>query len=213
MRGFSVTVTLMDGDHQPGVAGARTAPGTAAPTENVRCFGAESNLVLIGFMGVGKSSIGRRLARQGSREFIDTDHLIEEREGRSIPQIFAADGEEHFRQLETAALENLLERGTRRAVIATGGGMVTIPRNVPLLQQLGLIVWLRAEEAVIFERVSRNENRPLLRTPNPRETMREMMEARHELYAAAADMIIDTSYLDPNDLAHAILLELERRGG
>src|SRR4051812_17359313 len=98
------------------------------------------NVVLIGLMGSGKSTIGRLVAHSLGFEFVDTDHLIIEAAHRNIPQIFASEGEEGFRQRETEALRSL--DGKQGNVIATGGGIVTVPENLELLRQLGFVVWL-----------------------------------------------------------------------
>ncbi len=168
-----------------------------------------SNLVLIGYMGTGKSSVGRTLARLAGMRFVDTDDLIVAAAGRTIPEIFAAEGVEFFRQLETQVLRDLAESGG--TVIATGGGIVTRPENVPLLHALGLVVWLTADEDVIFERVSRNRNRPLLHTENPRETMLNLLHERLPLYRQNSDFVADTSWMSQADVARAILTEARRR--
>lgn len=169
------------------------------------------NLVLIGYMGTGKSSVGRQLARFARMRFVDTDDLIVSAAGRSIPEIFAAEGVEYFRQLESQVLRDLA--GTEGTIVATGGGIVTRPENLPLLRALGTIVWLTADEDVIFERVSRNRNRPLLQTENPRATMHEHLVERLPLYRAYADFVADTSWMSQGDVAHAILTEARRRQG
>jgi shikimate kinase len=98
-------------------------------------------------------------------------------------------------------------------VIATGGGIVTVPENVPVLKELGLVVWLTASEEVIWERVSRNKKRPLLHTENPRETIRMLIEKRGPLYAAAADMTVDTTGLTHAEVAERIFERAGRRRG
>lgn len=168
------------------------------------------NVVLVGYMGTGKSCIGRHIAQIGNRTFVDTDDVIQQRAGMTIPEIFAEEGHDAFRARETEALKSLLQ--CRGHVIATGGGIVTQPRNLPLLEQLGFVVWLRADEEVLFERVSRNADRPLLQTVNPRETLRQMIRERTPLYEQASQFVIDTSWLRPADLAGAVLNEMRRRG-
>ena len=160
------------------------------------------NVVLVGFMGSGKSSVGRLIARAMRGRFVDTDRMVVEKTGRQITEIFAEQGEVFFREQESAALRSLL--GCRRHVIATGGGIVTIPANGPLLRQLGLVVWLTASEEVIWDRVSRNRNRPLLHTENPRDTIRQLLEKRNALYEAAAEMTIDTTLLTHAEVAERI---------
>jgi len=166
------------------------------------------NIVLIGFMGSGKSSIGRLVAGRLGFQFVDTDALIVERAGREIAEIFASEGEERFRDLETAAIESLAHR--ERCVIATGGGVVLRERNRGLLRELGFVVLLMASEDVIFERVSRNTKRPLLQTANPRETVTAMLAARQPAYEAAAQWKLDSTALSHATAAEAVIAEARR---
>ena len=147
----------------PVTAGCVKAVAAMHLPESVR------NLVLVGFMGSGKSSVGREIARRWGFRFLDTDTIIRQKYRKSIPDIFATFGEPVFRDEENKALRDL--QNSHRAVIATGGGIILQPRNHPLLRSLGVVVWLTASEEVIWERVSRNQNRPLLRTKDPRTTI------------------------------------------
>ena len=167
-----------------------------------------TNIVLIGFMGSGKSSIGRLVAGRLGFQFVDTDALLVERDGRAIAEIFAQDGEARFRELETAVLESLGVR--HRCVISTGGGIVVREENRALLRGLGFTVWLTASEDVIFDRVSRNTKRPLLHTTNPRETVTQLLAARRPLYAAAAQFTVDTTTLTHAAAADAVIAEARR---
>jgi len=167
------------------------------------------NLVLIGFMASGKSSIGRLLARKLRRRFADTDRLVVEHECRDIPEIFASEGESYFRDVETLALESL--KDSDQLVIATGGGIVTQNRNLAILQRLGFVVWLFADEEVTLERILRNQNRPLVQTAEPRTKIRELYEKRLPLYEQAAQFAVNTSTLPHNDVAEAIIAEANRR--
>ena len=160
-------------------------------------------------MGSGKSSVGRLVARTLRGRFVDTDRLVIDRAGCPIAEIFATRGEVHFRQEETRALRSLL--GSSRLVIATGGGIVTAPENLPVLKKLGFVVWLTASEEVIWERVSRNTRRPLLQTENPRETVRELIAKRNPLYEEAADMEVDTTTLTHAQVAERIYQRLMER--
>ena len=161
------------------------------------------NIVLIGFMGTGKSSIGRHVAKRLDFRFVDTDRLIVESAGKSIPDIFAEKGEAFFRDAETAALGSL--KGASGHVIATGGGIIDRPGNIGLLRALGFVVWFTASEKVIFERVSRHDKRPLLKTENPRQTIRRLLERRAPLYGGTADLAIDTSHLSHGEIADAVV--------
>lgn len=149
------------------------------------------NLVLIGFMGTGKSSVGRLIAAKLRFQFFDLDAVIAERASLEIPEIFVEHGETHFRDLETSALESCSH--LTRSVFATGGGIVIRAHNRTVLRELGFVVQLTASEEVIFERVSRNAHRPLLQTADPRATISEMLAARRSLYEEAAQLTIDTS--------------------
>jgi shikimate kinase len=161
------------------------------------------NLVLVGFMGSGKSSVGREIARRWRFRFIDTDTAIRRKYAKSIPEIFASFGEPHFRNEENLALQDL--QGTNQAVIATGGGIVLQPRNHPLLRSLGVVLWLTASEEVIWERVSRNQNRPLLRSQDPKATIRTLMSTRYPLYDSLADITVETSGLTHQEVADRAL--------
>ena len=162
-----------------------------------------TNVVLVGFMGTGKSSAGRLVAQKLGFQYIDTDQLVSQRAGTDIPHIFAEHGEAHFRDLEASALESLAH--LERCVVATGGGIVLRESNRSRLRELGFVVGLIASEAVIFDRVSRNTRRPLLQTDDPRATVREMLAAREPLYEAAAELTIDTSTRSSAEVADLIV--------
>jgi shikimate kinase len=167
-------------------------------------------VVLVGFMGSGKSSVGRLVARTLHGRFVDTDRMVAESAGREITEIFAKEGEGWFREEESRALRSLL--GGRGLVVATGGGIVLAPGNVAALKELGLVVWLTASEEVIWERVSRNRKRPLLDTENPRETVRTLLEKRNPLYEAAADLKVDTTRLTHAEVAERICGRMKEGG-
>jgi shikimate kinase len=160
------------------------------------------HIVLIGFMGSGKTTVGHLVAEKLGWPFVDTDARVVEEAGLSIPDIFATEGEAGFRERESAVLEHL--SGEPPRVIATGGGIVTQPRNAPLLHSLGFVVWLSASEADIFARVSRNRNRPLLQTPDPRKTIHDLLEQRRPLYESFAHLTIETHGLEPEEIAYGV---------
>jgi shikimate kinase len=151
------------------------------------------NLVLIGLMGSGKSSVGRLAAKALRFQFFDTDQLLVERAGKSIAEIFATEGEAAFRSLETQVIESL--GLMTRCVISTGGGAVVAERNRVLLRELGFTVWLTASEEALFERVSRASHRPLLQTDDPRGTLARLMHERAPSYEATARHVVDTTEL------------------
>jgi shikimate kinase len=160
------------------------------------------NVVLIGLMGSGKSTIGRLVAHSLGFEFVDTDHLITEAAHRNIPQIFASEGEEGFRRRETEALRSL---GSKQGnVIATGGGIVTVPENLGLLRQLGFIVWLNADPATLYQRTAHSHDRPLLRNADPAGTLRDLLEKRGPLYEKLCDMKITTDEFSTEEIAYGL---------
>jgi shikimate kinase len=166
------------------------------------------NIILVGFMGTGKSSIGKRVAKQLGFQFLDTDQLVTDRAGLAVSEIFAQQGEAAFRDLETSVL---ISRGhLNRCVIATGGGLVIREENRALLREMGFVVGLTATEEVIFERVSRNDKRPLLQTEDPRATLRRLLEAREPFYRDAAQFTLDTSVIPHAEAAEAIIGEARR---
>ena len=160
------------------------------------------NVVLIGFMGTGKSSVGRRVADSLGFRFVDTDQVVIELAGKPITRIFEEDGEERFRELESEALRRCASMEGQ--VIATGGGIVTQPRNHELLKRAGHVVWLKADPETVLRRVSRNRDRPLLQTEDPLATIRELYTSRVELYRACADEEVNTSDLTLEETAHGL---------
>ena len=147
-------------------------------------------LFLVGMMGAGKTTIGRSLARVLDREFVDLDHELEARCGVRVSLIFDIEGEEGFRKRETMALnECSLRRGI---VLATGGGAVLAPENRQYLKERGIVVYLRASADELFRRVSRDRNRPLLQTADPKGRLRSLLGEREPLYEEVADLTFDT---------------------
>jgi len=147
-------------------------------------------LVLVGLMGAGKSSIGRRLAQRLDIDFLDADHEIESAAGRTIPEIFEELGEPAFRDGERRVIRRLLEDRTPH-VLATGGGAFMAPETRAAIKDKGLSLWLKADLDTLFERVSRRSNRPLLKTADPKDTLRGLMAVRYPVYAEA-DIVVET---------------------
>ena len=158
------------------------------------------NVVLIGFMGTGKTAVGRALAARLGLAFVDTDAVVEERDGRPVARIFAEDGEERFRRLESEAVASAGDRdGT---VIATGGGVVLRPENMARLRRHGMVVALRAAPEAIVARVGTGADRPLL-GDRPEERVRRLLAERGPLYQDA-DLVVDTSHLSADGIASCI---------
>jgi shikimate kinase len=175
---------------------------TAEPKVESRGAARGKNVVLIGLMGSGKSTIGRLVAHSLGFEFADTDHLITDLAHRNIPQIFAAEGEVGFRKRESAALQSLT--GNENTVIATGGGIVTMAENLPVLRQLGFVVWLSADPMTLYQRTAHGHDRPLLRTADPAGKLRELSEQRNPIYEKVCDMKVTTDDFSTEEVAYGI---------
>jgi len=165
------------------------------------------NIVLIGFMGTGKTSVGKVIAKKLGFEFVDVDEVIEKTTGMEISEIFSKFGESRFRDIEEEMIKLITQK--RRQVIATGGGVVLRDENMNRLKKDGLIFCLRASENVIFERLKQTTNRPLLQVENPEERIRELLQKRMPLYEKA-DFCIDTEGLTLEEVAEKIIKEYER---
>jgi shikimate kinase len=168
----------------------------------------KSNIALIGFMGTGKTAVGRVLAKRLGKNFIELDSLITKRARKSIPEIFQNDGEIAFRELEIEATKKVA-RDTD-AVIACGGGIVLNKINIDRLTESSIIIYLTASPDAILKRTSRRKNeRPLLDVPDPATRIRELLEFRKPFYERAADITIDASQLDINAVAEQIIEKLK----
>ena len=161
---------------------------------------------LIGLPGVGKSTVGRRLARQLGVDFADCDALLEQRLGCRIREFFEAEGEERFRDAESAMLEELVA-GTD-GVVATGGGIVLRPANRQLLRQRTLCVYLKADPQALFHRLRNDTKRPLLQVPDPAARLNELSAEREPLYREAATVEIETRGRSLQMLVDAIVGQL-----
>lgn len=162
------------------------------------------HLVLVGLMGAGKTTVGRVLAQRLRRQFYDSDLMIEARTGRTVREIFAVDGEEAFRRLETLVLVDALA-AEEKAVIAAAGGIVLSIENRQALRAAGArVVWLRADPEILVERVKSGSHRPLLDS-DPEETLRTMNDTRADLYREVADAIVTVDNRSVTDVVEAIL--------
>jgi shikimate kinase len=167
------------------------------PTALAAALGTRS-IVLVGMMGAGKSSIGRRLAKKLDLPFVDADAEIELAAGMPITDIFEHHGEEYFRSGEARVIARLLEQGRR--VLATGGGAFMNPATRDLIGAKGISVWLKAEPDVLLRRIRRRSDRPLLRTPDPEATLKRLIEERYPVYTEA-DVTIHS-----RDVPHEIIV-------
>lgn len=166
------------------------------------------NVFLVGPMGVGKTTIGRALADQMQLEFFDSDKEIEASTGADIPWIFDVEGEQGFRERELRMIDTLSKR--KQIVLATGGGAILAKKTRKRLQKRGLVVYLRASIKQQVERTSRDKNRPLLRTENPEETIKELMTQREPLYLEVADVIVDTNRRSPRSVSAEIMRQISK---
>lgn len=162
-----------------------------------------SNIVLIGFMGSGKTTVGRALSKMLDKKVIDMDDEIELEEGRRIKDIFASDGEEHFRDLETAFLERM--KGKKNKILSTGGGVVMREGNIKLLRHIGTTIFLQADAAHIYNNVRHSEDRPLLQVKDIPGEIARRLEVREPYYMKAADVIIQTSGKTVEEIAEEIM--------
>jgi len=160
------------------------------------------NIYLVGFMGTGKTSVGRELAKKKKWQFIDFDELIELKEKRAIREIFAKNGEPYFRRLEKMVLKEVSKE--KKFVVACGGGIVLDKDNIKTMKQTGIIICLTAQPAVILERTRAFCHRPLLNVNNPRKQIELLFKLRSPYYAQA-DKTIDTSKLSIKETVEKIL--------
>ncbi len=168
----------------------------------------KTNIALIGFMGTGKTAVGQLLTEKLGRSFVELDLLIEQKVGKSIPDIFQQDGETAFRELEIEVTKEISK--DKNLVIACGGGIVLNKINIDRLRQQSRIVYLTASPRVILKRVANEEGqRPLLEVDNPTITISEMLSFREPFYERATDITINTSRLDIDAVAEQIISKLK----
>jgi shikimate kinase len=150
------------------------------------------NIVLVGPMGVGKTTVGRRLAHDLNKDFFDTDHEIVDKTGVSIDHIFDIEGEEGFRERESKILENLCQMSN--IILATGGGIVLLPKNREILKNTGMVVYLSSSLDQLLRRTTKSKTRPLLEnSTDRRKTIAEIVEARDVFYREVASIVVDTT--------------------
>jgi len=165
-------------------------------------------IVLVGPMGAGKSTIGRLLANQLSLPFVDSDHVIEERSGADIPWIFDVEGEEGFRDRETAVLKQLIDE--HQLVLATGGGIVLREENRQILKKADAVIFLTAEPEHLVRRTEKDKKRPLLQVDKPQEKILQLLKEREHLYREVATRIVVTDTRSPKMVAQEIAANLNK---
>jgi shikimate kinase len=163
------------------------------------------NIILTGFMGAGKTTIGRKLAKLLEYSFVDTDTEIEEDQGCSVAEIFKYGGEECFREMETQQLEKL--KSVDNSVIATGGGIILRKQNRGILTGIGKRVYLKVAQAELLLRLKNDRNRPLLKEKDPKTVLNEMFAERDLLYEQA-ECIIETGQQSPQQIASKIIRKI-----
>lgn len=166
-------------------------------------------VVLVGPMGAGKSTIGRMLAKELGYRFLDSDRIIEERCGANIPWIFDVEGEDGFRQRETAMLDELSSE--HKTVLATGGGAIMRPENHRLLKQDALVVYLKTSIEQQVERTRKDRNRPLLQNDDPEAVLRKLFSIRDPLYSELADITMHTDRKSPRLVVRQLVNRMNPR--
>ncbi len=167
-----------------------------------------ANVYLIGFMGSGKSTIGKLLAKNLNVEFIDVDALIESKAGISIREMFERHGESYFRQIETEVMSEVTQ--IREAVVACGGGVVLREENMKLLRKNGIVVYLQVSAEELVKRLLNDEKRPLLQVKNRIQRIRSLYRIRLPLYMKYADIIVDNTRKTPQEIVEEITCEIRR---
>jgi shikimate kinase len=171
---------------------------------------AGTNLVLVGPMGAGKTSVGKLLAEKLSLHFLDSDKELESRCGADIPWIFDIEGESGFRARETEILAELCTNSG--ILLATGGGAVTSEKNRQLIRGAGIVVYLSATADQIYQRVRHDSGRPLLQVDNPRVAIEDILKKREPLYREVADLVISSSEREtPSSMAAAVCAKIEEQ--
>lgn len=164
----------------------------------------KKNVLLIGFMGSGKTTVGLKLSYKLRTPVEDTDKLIEKSAKKTISQIFADEGEEAFREMETDLLEQIAQRNYAR-IISLGGGTPVREENRTLIKKCGTVFYLRVKPETVYDRLKGDTTRPLLQCENPLERIRELLSKREEAYKACADYVLDVDGLNTDEIANMII--------
>ena len=166
------------------------------------------NIVLVGPMGSGKTTVGRRLAHELNQDFYDTDHEIIDKTGVTIDHIFDIEGEDGFRERESKILENLCQMSN--IILATGGGIVILPKNREILKNVGLVVYLSSSVDQLLMRTAKSKTRPLLEnSADRRKTITELVDARDVYYREVASLVVDTTGKKLHEVINIIKRENE----
>ncbi len=166
------------------------------------------NIVFIGFMCSGKTTIGRTLAKRQDYKFIDTDQWIRKKEKMDIGDIFEKKGEDYFRKLETKTVKHFANN-LSNTVVSTGGGLSVRQENIPYLKEIGTVIYLSVSKDTVLSRLNPNIERPLLSVDDPEKRIEELLEERNPIYEKAADLIIDTNNKTISKIVDEIIERLE----
>ncbi len=180
---------------------------TSSMAERIRSHLGKRSIVFVGLMGAGKTAIGRRVAQMLGIGFVDSDHEIESVSRMTVPELFEAYGEPEFRALETRVVQRLLRNGPQ--VVSTGGGAFMSEKIRTAVARHGIAVWLKADLDLLMERVSRRQDRPLLKDPDPRGVMSRLIEARYPVYALA-NLVVESQEVSKEEMAEKVIAALDR---
>ena len=178
--------------------------------EDIREKLGNHSIVLVGLMGAGKSSIGRRLAEKLDVPFVDADHEIEVAADKTIAEIFKDHGEAYFREGERRVISRLIENGAQ--VLSTGGGAFINEETRQGIQAHGISVWLKADLSLLMKRVMKRADRPLLQTDNPEAVMQELMDQRYPIYATA-DVTVESRDVQHTQMVNEVIKVLAKWPG
>jgi shikimate kinase len=181
---------------------------TPPPRKAARTQCGSRPIFLVGMMGAGKTTIGRQLARQLDREFLDLDHELEARCGVRVSLIFDIEGEEGFRRRESALLQECAQRSD--IIIATGGGAVLAEANRRCLRECGQVIYLRARGDELYRRLARDRSRPLLQTADPRARIAELLAQREPLYEEVASLEVETGVMPVTQVVQSLIPLLQK---
>ena len=187
-----------------------TETGVPLALETIRQRLAKRSIVLVGLMGAGKTAIGRKVAAALSLRFVDSDHEIENVSRMTVPELFERYGEAEFRALERRVIGRLVKDGPQ--VVATGGGAFMNDQTRRLIGRHGLSVWLKADLDILMDRVAKRQNRPLLKTADPRATMARLMDERYPVYALA-DVTVESRDVQHGQMVNDVIRALAQWDG